>query len=101
MNTQESGYGRKVGVGPMRYFTVTFTADSPARAEAVQFFSKYTRLRESPTLPGELDVMNSTEAQNYLDSNPVQKRSSSLSTATSQPSTACRASNCCSEYACG
>lgn len=84
MNTRESGYGRQVGNGPMRYFTVTFTEDSSERAEAVRFFSQHALLREASPLPRKIDMMTNTEAQEYLDSHPVQKRWSILNTATEQ-----------------
>ena len=82
MNIREPGYGRQVGKGPMRHFTVTFTEDSPERAEAVWFFSQHAMLRQASPLPRKLDMMTTTEAQEYLDSHPVQKRWSILNTAT-------------------
>ena len=55
----------------MRHFTVTFTEDSPERAEAVQFFSQHALLRQASPLPRKIDTMTYIEAQEYLDSHPV------------------------------
>ena len=58
--------------GPKREYRVTYLDDSAERAEAVSFFRK--GLFEASNLPGSLDEMSEREAQEYLDSHPMQQQ---------------------------
>lgn len=70
---------RTVGDGPRRELTVTFSDDSPLRAEAVAFFQKLERgLFPAMNLPEVIDNLSLSDAQRYLDEHPIQEQWSIL-----------------------
>jgi|694.fasta_scaffold112191_6 hypothetical protein len=76
---QETILRKIVGKPALRY-VVSYSDDSPERAEAVAFFGA-VRFRLAPELfiPPEVDGMSISDAQAYLDQHPIPRRWGTLS----------------------